>query len=195
MASGSTSYRSHGEVRGLDPSRLHASAPKGEINGRLEAELDGALSRADGSVRLDLGGSRIGSTTVRELRAAALLSSGTADLTLRWALDSARVNATGRARLFDSLPTYRLSGTAVDLPGTAAVARALAGADSSAGAPALAIGFRLAGAGTAPDSATARGRVDLTAVNAGADRALGHADIRLADGRITDGKPAAAGKK
>ena len=179
-----TAYRAHGEVRRLDPSRLHASAPKGEVNGRLDAELEGALSRADGSVRLDLGGSRLGRTSVRELRLAALLSSGTADLTFHGALDSARVNATGRARLFDSLPTYRLAGTAVDLPGTAAIARALAGRDS-ASAPALAIAFRLSGAGTSPDSATARGRVDLTAVRAtGEDRAVGHATFHLADGRL-----------
>jgi translocation and assembly module TamB len=179
-----TSYRAHGEVRGLDPSRLHASAPRGAINGRLDAELEGALARADGSVRLDLGGSRFGDKVVRQLQATALLTSGTADLTLRGALDSARVNATGRARLFDSLPSYRLSGTAVDLPGTAAVARALTVTDSSAAAPALAIGFRVAGTGTSPDSATARGRIDLTAVKAGADRALGHATLSLGNGRL-----------
>jgi autotransporter translocation and assembly factor TamB len=180
-----TAYRAHGEVRRLDPSRLHASAPKGEVNGRLDAELDGPLSRADGSVRLDLGGSRIGQTAVRDLRLAALLSSGTADLTLHGALDSARVSATGRARLFDSLPSYRVSGTAVNLPGTGAVARALAGGDSGAAVPALAVGFRLNGTGTSPDSATARGRVDLTAVReSGADRSLGHATFRLADGRL-----------
>jgi translocation and assembly module TamB len=155
------------------------------MNGRVDAELDGALSRANGSVRLDLGGSRIGQTAIRELRLAALLSSGTADLTLHGALDSARVSATGRARLFDSLPTYRLSGTAVDLPGTGAVARALAGSDSTAAVPSLAIGFRLSGAGTSPDSASARGRVDLTAVrDGGADRSLGHATLRLANGRL-----------
>jgi translocation and assembly module TamB len=180
-----TAYRAHGEVHRLDPSRLHASAPKGEMNGRLDAELDGALAHANGSVRLDLGGSRIGQTAVRELRLSALLSSGTADLRLHGALDSARVSATGRARPFDSLPTYRLAGTAVDLPGTAVVARTLAGSDSAEGAPALAIAFRLSGAGTSPDSAIARGRVDLTAVrDTGTERSLGHATFRLGDGRL-----------
>jgi hypothetical protein len=91
-------------------------------------------------------------------------------------------NATGRARPFDSLPTYRFSGTAVGMPGTGAVARALAGAD---GDPSLAVAFRLAGSGTSPDSGRANGRVDLAAVrDTGARRALGHATLRLAEGRL-----------
>ncbi|MGH7513249.1 MAG: translocation/assembly module TamB domain-containing protein [Gemmatimonadales bacterium] len=176
------SYRVHGEVSRFDPTRLHASAPAGDLNARLDADVSGALSRAEGSVRLDLGGSRIGKVLVRQLRLGALLSSGTADLSLHGALDSGTVNATGRARPFDSLPTYRVSGTAVGMPGTSAVARTLAGAD---GDPSLAIAFRLAGSGTSPDSGTARGRVDLTAVrDTGARHALGHATLRLADGRL-----------
>jgi translocation and assembly module TamB len=177
-----TSYRVHGAVSRLDPSRLHASAPAGDLNARLDADVSGALSSADGSMRLDLGGSRIGGVHVRQLRLGALLSSGTADLTLVGALDSGSVNATGRARPFDSLPTYRFSGTAVGMPGTGAVARALAGAD---GDPSLAVAFRLAGSGTSPDSGTANGRVDLAAVrDTGARRALGHATLRLAEGRL-----------
>ena len=73
------------------------------------------------------------------------------------------------------------------MAGTGAVARALTGAD---GNPSLAVAFRLAGSGTSPDSGTANGRVDLTAVrDTGAQRALGHATLRLAAGRL-DVRPA-----
>jgi hypothetical protein len=98
-------------------------------------------------VRLDLGGSRIGTTVLHRLELGALLSDGTADLTLRGAIDSGTVRAAGRARLFDSLPTYRLSGSATGMPGTAALARALTGAT---GNPSLAVAFRIAGAGSSP---------------------------------------------
>jgi translocation and assembly module TamB len=112
----------------------------------------------------------------------ALLSDGTADLTLRGALDSGSVSATGRARLFDSIPSYRLSGSAVDLPGTAAMARSVTGSD---GDPALAVGFRVSGEGTSPDSARVHGRVDLAAVrDTGARRPVGTATLRLAGGRM-----------
>jgi autotransporter translocation and assembly factor TamB len=177
-----SAYRVHGVVSRLDPSRLRAAAPAGEVNARLDAELNGPLQSADGTARLSLAGSRLGSVVVRDLELGALLVRGTAELTLRGALDSGIVTATGRARLFDSLPTYRVSGSAIRLPGTAAVVRALTGAE---GDPALAIGFRLAGTGTSPDSATADGRVDLTAVrDTGARRVLGETTLRLANGRL-----------
>jgi translocation and assembly module TamB len=175
-------YRLQGRVNRLDPSRLNRSAPAGEVNARLEAELDGALARSSGSVHLDLGGSRLGATVMRRLELDALLTDGMADLRLRGSLDSGTIVGGGRARLFDPVPTYRVAGTAVGMPGTAALARALTGAD---GDPALAIGFQLAGAGTSPDSATARGRVDLDAVrDSGARRPIGHATLRLAEGRL-----------
>ena len=140
-----TSYRARGVVSRLDLSRLTRAAPAGEVNGRLDADINGPLANADGSARLDLGGSRLGAVTVHRLEVGALLSGGTADLTVRGALDSGTVHATGRARLFDSLPTYRISGAALGMPGTAAVARALTGA---AGDPSLSIAFRISGAGT-----------------------------------------------
>jgi autotransporter translocation and assembly factor TamB len=177
-----TATRVQGRIARLDPSRLHTSAPTGEVNARLDAETNGPLSSADGSVRLDLGGTRLGSVVVRRFELGALLTEGTADLTLRGALDSGRVSATGRARLFDSIPSYRLSGSAVGMPGTAAVARTLTGPD---GNPALAVGFRISGEGASPDSASVRGRVDLAAVrDTGARRPLGSTTLRLADGRL-----------
>jgi translocation and assembly module TamB len=177
-----TSYRLHGVMSGLDPSRLHTTAPAGKISGQLDAEVDGPLPQANGSARLRLDGSKLGAMTVRRLDLGALFTEGNADLTLRGALDSGVVDATGRARPFDSIPSYRLSGAARGMAGTAAVARALAG---QAGNPALVIGFRLAGRGTSPQSASVGGRVDLTAAPDSGERvAIGHATLRLAEGRL-----------
>ena len=176
------SYRVHGLIAEFNPARVHTSAPSGEVNARLDAETDGPLSSADGSIRLHVGRSRLGSVKVRRFELGALLTDGTADLSLRGALDSGSVSATGRARLFDSIPSYRLSGSAVGMPGTAAVARSLTGSD---GNPALAVGFQVSGKGASPDSARVHGRVDLAAVrDTGARSSLGNATLRLAGGRL-----------
>src|SRR5436309_7972474 len=117
-------------------------------------------------------------TTVRRFDLSAVLARGSADLRLRGTLDSGAVTATGRTRPFDSIPTYRFSGSATGFPGTAAVARALAG---PAGEPALAVEFLFNGQGKSPDSAQARARVDLTAVrDKGARVPVGHATLQLA---------------
>ena len=59
-------YRVHGEIRGLDPSRLHRSAPICVVNGQIEADLRGeTLPLADGSASLRLRGSRFGQTDLR----------------------------------------------------------------------------------------------------------------------------------
>jgi translocation and assembly module TamB len=177
-----TSYRVHGVARRLDLSRLVSSAPAGELNARIDADVAGPLPRADGRVRLALGSSTIGTTVVRRLDLDAVLAGGAAELTLRGALDTGTLNVRGRARPFDSIPSYRLSGSARGMPGTGAVARALAG---QAGNPALAIGFRLAGTGKSADSARLQGRVELTAVRGGGERIpVGHASVRLAGGTL-----------
>ena len=156
-----TSYRVHGVISRFDPSRLSTSAPTGEVNARVDADIAGPLRSASGNARIQVDGSKVGSVAVHRLELGAVLDSGTADLTLRGALDTGSIHVTGRARPFDSIPTYRLSGSALRLPGTAPVARAFTGQD---GDPALAVAFQLSGEGRSADSATARGRVDLTAV-------------------------------
>ncbi len=177
-----TSYKVHGVIFRLDPSRLATSAPAGELNARLDADIAGPLRSASGHARLQVNGSKLGAVAVHSLDLGAVLNSGTADLTLRGALDTGSIRLTGRGRPFDSIPTYRLSGSALRLPGTAAVARTFTGQD---GDPALAIAFQLSGEGRSADSATARGRVDLTAVrDTGKRIAIGHATLRLAGGRL-----------
>ena len=177
-----TSYQMHGVISRLDPSRLATSAPAGELNARIDADIAGPLRSASGNARVRVDGSKLGAVAVHSLDLGAVLDSGTADLTLRGALDTGSIHVTGRARPFDSIPTYRLSGTALRLPGTAAVARAFTGQD---GDPALAIAFRLSGEGSSADSASARGRVDLTAVrDTGKRVGVGHATLRLASGRL-----------
>ncbi len=177
-----TSYKVHGVISRFDPSRLDTSAPAGEVNARVDADIAGPLRSASGNARVQVDGSKVGAVLVHRLDLGAVLVGGTADLTLRGALDTGSIHATGRARPFDSIPTYRLSGSALRLPGTAAVARAFTGQE---GDPALAVAFRLSGEGSSADSATARGRVDLTAVRDTGERvAVGHATLRLASGRL-----------
>jgi translocation and assembly module TamB len=177
-----TSYKVHGVISRFDPSRLDTSAPAGEVNARIDADIAGPLRSASGNARVQVDGSKVGAVVVHHLELGAVLDSGTTDLTLRGALDTGSIRATGRARPFDSIPTYRLSGSALGLPGTAAVARALTGQD---GDPALAVAFRLSGEGSSADSASARGRVDLTAVRDTGERVpVGHATLRLASGRL-----------
>jgi uncharacterized protein involved in outer membrane biogenesis len=176
------SYRAHGVISHLDPSRLSRSAPAGSVNAELDADLDGRPAQADGRARLRLRRSQIGGTLLRRLDLQALVTRGTADFTLAGALDTGTVHASGRARLFDSIPSYRFSGTALRMPGTAAVARALAG---RTGDPDLVVAFRIVGEGKSADSARIDGRLNLTAVpDSGARVELGHAILRLAGGRL-----------
>src|SRR4029078_8484478 len=77
-----SAYRVHGLVAKLDPSRLHSSAPSGDLTGRLDAETNGTLSSADGSIRLRLSRSRIGSVDVRRFEMEALLTQGMEALTI-----------------------------------------------------------------------------------------------------------------
>ena len=176
-------YRVHGEVRDLDPSRLHRSAPIGVVNGEIEADLRGeTLPLADGSASLRLRGSRFGETDLRDFDLRAEVTRGRADLVVRGQVFGGSVRADGWARPFDSIPSYRLAGGALGLEGTEAVAKALAG---EAGDPSLDVRFRVAGDGITPSEADLEGRVELVAVRGDTGRVpLGDAAISLADGRL-----------
>jgi translocation-and-assembly-module (TAM) inner membrane subunit TamB-like protein len=176
-------YRVHGEVRDLDPSRLHRSAPIGQVNGELEADIRGeTLPLADGSASLRLRGSRFGETDLRDLDLRADVKRGRADLVLRGQLFGGSVRADGWARPFDSLPSYRLAGGALGLEGTEAAAKSLAG---EAGNPRLDVRFRVGGDGITPREADLDGRVELAAVRTDSGRVpLGGATIELQDGRL-----------
>ncbi|HEY9506583.1 MAG TPA: translocation/assembly module TamB domain-containing protein [Gemmatimonadales bacterium] len=176
-------YRVRGELKDLDPSRLHRSAPMGAVNGRIEADIRGeTLALADGNASLRLRGSRVANTDLRHLDFDAELTRGRADLTLRGNVLGGSVRATGWARPFDSVPSYRLAGGAVGLEGTETVARSLAGDE---GQPELDLRFRVSGAGIAPREADLRGRLDLAAVRRDGERlSLGDADLALAAGRL-----------
>ncbi|HEX6104204.1 MAG TPA: translocation/assembly module TamB domain-containing protein [Gemmatimonadales bacterium] len=176
-------YRVSGDVRELDPSRLAAAAPEGRINADLALDLQGpALDQVGGRADLRLRDSRIGTTAIRELRLEADVVEGRADLELRGAVDRGRVAATGWVRPFDSVPSYRLAGTATRLPGTDSLVALLAGRD---GDPRLEIGFRLRGRGTTAEGARVSGRATLTAVRAGPAReSLGGATLELDRGRL-----------
>ena len=176
-------YRVRGEVKDLDPSRLHRSAPMGAVNGEIEADIRGeTLALADGNASLHLRGSRVANTDLRGLDFDAELTRGRADLRIRGDVLGGHVRATGWARPFDSVPSYRLAGGATGLEGTETVARTLAGDE---GQPVLDLRFRVSGDGIAPQDADLHGRLDLAAVRSDGERvSLGDASLSLSAGRL-----------
>lgn len=176
-------YRLVGQVRGLDPASLAVSAPAGRINADAAVNLIGpALDRANGKVELRVTDSRIGQVSLSRLLLQADLTGGRAEVDLRGAVDRGTVRASGWLRPFDSVPSYRLAGTAARLRGTDSVAPLLAGPE---GDPHLAIGFRVSGTGTTADDAEASGRITLTGVRADGTRTpLGGASLELAQRRL-----------
>ncbi|HET8622961.1 MAG TPA: translocation/assembly module TamB domain-containing protein, partial [Gemmatimonadales bacterium] len=175
-------YRLNADVRRLDPSALLASAPAGDIEGTLRADVRGtALTASEGRIELRLDRSLIGGTTLTSADLDADLDQGRADLELRADLPNGELRARGWARPFDSLPSYRLAGTVRRLPGTEALVRALAGAE---GDPVLDLRFGLRGSGVALQAARVSGRVDLVAVWDSGTASLGYSDVSLVNGRL-----------
>jgi translocation and assembly module TamB len=155
----------------------------GAVNGDIEADIRGeTLALADGNASLRLRGTRLGNTDLRSLDFDAELTRGRADLRLRGDVLGGRVRATGWARPFDSVPSYRLAGGAIGLEGTETVARSLAGDD---GQPVLDLRFKVAGEGVTPRETDLRGRLELAALKSGGERlSLGDASLSLAAGRL-----------
>ncbi len=176
-------YVLRGAVRDLDPRRLLTTLPAGRLNLDLDVEARGPeLSVADGKGDLRVTSSEIGGSAIDDLRLRADLDSGRADVDLRGSVAQGAVRASGWVRPFDSLPSYRLAGTASHLPGTDSLVRRLAGAE---GDPSLEVGFRLSGHGFSVAEARVSGRADLAAVRSGGERSsLGHATLTLANRRI-----------
>ena len=176
-------YRIRGEVKDLDPSRLHRSAPMGAVNGQVEADIRGeTLAVADGKASLRLRGSQVAGSELRDFDFNARLTRGRADLRLRGDVLGGSVRASGWARPFDSVPSYRLDGGASGLEGTETIASTLAG---DRGKPVLDLRFKVSGDGFAPREADLRGRLDLAAVRDGGERVrLGDANLSLAAGRL-----------
>src|SRR5215218_1878161 len=155
LTKGKADYRLHGSMRRLDPARLYKTAPSGSLNGTVAADLRGAtLKRSGGRVEFRLARSRLAGNSIRRLGLQADIRNGTAAVSWRGTIEQGTLAGTGRIRPFDSIPEYRLRGTATDLPGSSAVARRLSG-DSAVSA--LDVRFRLAGAGVSPKTARVKG--------------------------------------
>src|SRR3954453_7634277 len=134
LTEGKADYRLHGSMRRLDPARLYKTAPSGSLNGTVAAELRGtSLKRSGGRVELRLTPSRLAGNTVRRFGVRADIRNGSAAVTWRAAIEQGRVAGTGLIRPFDSIPEYRLRGTATDLPGSIAIARKMSGDSLASG--------------------------------------------------------------
>jgi translocation and assembly module TamB len=183
IAKGAVDYRLNGTIRRLDPSRLYKAGPSGSLNGKVEADLKGStLARADGRVDFRLTPSRLAGTALDRLDLHADVRGGSAAVRLRGVAGGGALAVSGQMRPFDSVPEYRLTGAASGLPGSDAIARALAG---ESGEPVLDVRFHLAGAGISPTSARLTGGVELTAWRRDGDSVpLGHSTLALAGGRL-----------
>ncbi|MBA3555194.1 MAG: hypothetical protein H0W29_10605, partial [Gemmatimonadales bacterium] len=180
-------YQVTSTIRHLDPARLSAGAPAGDLNVSVGADLRGpTLAESQGTAEIRLTDSRVGATAVRDLLLRTELDAGRADLELRGLVEKGRIRASGWVRPFDSIPSYRLAGTAARLPGTDSLAPLLAGA---AGDPFLEIGFRFSGSGISAKDARVRARADLAAVRSDGGRTpVGAATLAVADRRV-DARP------
>ena len=180
LTKGKADYRLRGSMRRLDPARLYKTAPSGSLNGTVTADLRGAtLKRSGGRVELRLTPSRLAGNSVHRLGLRADFQNGSAAVTWRGTIEQGTLAGTGRIRPFDSIPEYRLRGTATDLPGSIAVARRLSGDSLASG---LDVGFQLAGAGVSPTTASVTGKVTFTATQEDDPIPLGQATLSLARG-------------
>jgi autotransporter translocation and assembly factor TamB len=182
LTKGKADYRLHGSMRRLDPARLYKTAPSGSLNGTVAADLRGStLKRSGGRVELRVTPSRLAGNLVHRLGLRADFQNGSAVVSWRGSIQQGTLAGTGRIRPFDSIPEYRLRGTATDLPGSSAVARRLSGDSLASG---LHLGFQLAGAGISPTTARVTGKVTFTATQDEDPIPLGQATVSLARGRL-----------
>jgi translocation and assembly module TamB len=183
-SSGPRVWRARGRIVGLDPSRLYAGAAPGRLDAELDLDLQGPrIDRLNGEAHARVTESQFGGATVDDLEIDATFDDGAAAFTLGGQAGGGILEVTGTMRPLDSLPTYRVQGSASALDGTAPLAAAIAGGDSSA---VLHVGFELAGSGIQPATAEARGGVSLAAVTAdGARTEVGEIPVSLGGGRVT----------
>ena len=73
----------HGTARRIDPTLVSSSAPAGSINGTVDADLEGALDSATGTVDVLITDSRIGTTPLKRLDVQTELAGRRADVRLR----------------------------------------------------------------------------------------------------------------
>ena len=171
-----------GTITELDPSTIARSGPAGSINATLDAHLKGRLDSATGSAALHVAHSRIGSRAIDTLQLRTTIAGGRATVKLRGAYGPGSLAADGWITPFDSLPSYRLSGSATGLPGTGAAAKVFSGTPSDS---VLEIRFLLSGRGLAPAHAYVDGRVDLASLRRSGERVnAGHATLTLHNGRL-----------
>jgi autotransporter translocation and assembly factor TamB len=177
-------WRARGRIVALDPSRLYAGAGPGRLDAELDLDLEGPrIDRLDGEMHARVTESQYAGATVDDLALDATFDDGAATFTLDGQAGGGTLAVTGTMRPLDSLPTYRIQGSASALDGTAPLAAAIAGGDSSA---VLHIGFELSGSGIQPATAKARGSVGLAAVTTdGARTEVGAIPVSLGGGRVT----------
>ena len=183
-STGPRAWRARSRLVGLDPSRLYLGAAPGRLDAVLDLDLQGArIDSLDGRVHAQVTESQLAGASVDDLTLDATFDNGAAAFTLEGQAGGGTLQVNGTMRPFDSLPSYRVRGSASGLEGTAPLAAAITGGDSTA---VLHVGFELDGSGIQPATAEARGSVALAAVTtAGARTEVGEIPVALSGGQVT----------
>ncbi len=114
---GPVRYQAEGTLRRFDPSVLTRNpALAASVTGDLALNLRGTtLKTLSGPFTVDLTESRVGGRRIDRLALAGSFAAGRVSFDVDGSLPGASLVAEGRARPFDDVPTFEVSGTARDL--------------------------------------------------------------------------------
>ena len=172
----------HGTLQRVDPTSLSSKAPAGSINGTVDADLEGALDSATGTADVRVRDSRIGTTPLERLDLHTRIAGRRADVKVRGAARPGAFALDGWITPFDSVPSYRVSGSVGPIAGASAAGRVITGAESDS---MIDVRLTLAGRGVGAMTADLAGRLALFVVRQSGERLpIGHSTVALASGRL-----------
>jgi translocation and assembly module TamB len=172
----------HGTLQRVDPISLSSAAPAGNINGTVDADLEGPPDSATGTADVRVADSRIGTTPLKRIDLHTEIVGRRAEVKVSGAVRPGAFALNGWITPFDSVPSYRVSGSVGPVAGAAAAGRALTGAQSDS---MFDVRITLAGRGIGAMTADLAGRLAVFLVRQSGERvAVGHSTVALASGRL-----------
>ncbi|MEX0746500.1 MAG: hypothetical protein WD275_00780, partial [Rhodothermales bacterium] len=180
---GPVNYMGEAEIRSMNPSFFTGpDAPASTlINGNVSLDLAGTqLESLDGSVSVDVFGSRVAGFFLEDLTATANFSAGEAGINARAAWNGSTITADGTILPFEEIPTYVLSGRTSNFN--------IGSISESEQRSSINATFRLEGSGFDPAVAdvSADVRLSSSTIN-NLQIEDGRMDLRLADGDMSFG--------
>ena len=167
---------------GSIPRHLSSAAPKGSINGTVDADLQGPLDSATGTANVRVTDSRIGTTPLKQSELHTELAGRRANVKVRGAASQAPSRSTaGSSRSIRFLPIASL-GSIGPVAASPAAGSALTGVESDS---MFDVRLTLAGRGVGAMTADLAGRLALFVVRQSGERLpVGHSTVALASGRV-----------